>query len=74
MAFKVLEIIPDSNIAEVEFEEETKTLKIQYVRNQRTYLFDGVGADVAAGFETSGLKADAWYRANVKGRYPYREV
>lgn len=74
MPFKPLEIITDSNIAEVSFDAETKTLKIVYVRDNRTYDFYGPSADVAAEFETSGLKADAVYRASVKGRFPYKEV
>lgn len=74
MAFKALDIIPDSNIAEVSYDEAAKTLQIVYVRNSRTYLFDGPTADVAAKFENSGLKADAVYSAEIKGRFPYRET
>lgn len=74
MAFRALSIIPDSNIAGCEYDEEVKTLQIIYQRDSRTYNFFGVPANVAAGFETSGLKADSVYRSTIKGRYPYQEV
>jgi hypothetical protein len=74
MAFKPLQIIPDSNIAGASFDEETKTLQIVYQRDSRTYEFYGPSADVAAKFENSGLKADAVYRAEIKSRFPYQEV
>ena len=75
MAFQPIEFVPDSNIAgPVEYDDETKTLRIVFVRNNRTYEYSEIDAKTVEGFSTSGLTAGKYLNAYIKGRFPYAEV
>lgn len=73
MAFVSIPISASANIAAVEFEEETKTLRIIFVRDDRSYLYHDVPANVAEGFRSSGLTAGRYFLSAIKNRYGYEE-
>jgi len=73
MAFVPITIVPSSNILAVEYEADTKTLRIVFVRDQRTYLYHDVDSTTAEGFRTSGLSAGRYFRASIMNRYAYEE-
>lgn len=74
MAFKAISLIPGTNIQAAEYDEESKTLRIRFVRGDRTYEYPGVDATTANGFSTSGLSSGQFFRANILNRYPAIEV
>lgn len=74
MAFQRLQFRPSTNIQDVLWEAESKTLQVVFWRQDRTYNFYAVPVDVADGFETSGLSAGKWFNLRVAGQFSYDEI
>ena len=72
--FHPLAIAPSTNVAAVWYNESAQTLRVQFHRNNRTYEYYQVQADVAAGFEHSRLSAGKYLNLYVAGVFPYAEI
>ena len=72
--FRPLPIAPSTNVAVAWYNESAQTLRVQFHRNNRTYEYYQVPADVAAGFEHSRLSAGKYLNLYVAGVFPYAEI
>lgn len=74
MAVRVIQSQPSTNIAQVSYDDETMTLIIRFVRGNRTYTYKQVPANVADGFATSGMRANAYFNQTVLNQYQHQEL
>lgn len=61
-----------TNIAEVEFDDSTDTLRVTF-QDGRQYDYFNVPASVARSFQAAG-SAGQFLQRQIKGRYGYEEV
>ena len=74
MSFRTVQTRSSTNVAAVEYDDETLDLVITFHRNMRRYRYSPVPADAVLGFTTSGLTAGKYFQLYVEGQYPYEEL
>ena len=74
MAFRTIPTAYSSNIAlnGVSYEDDSKTLRIVFLRNQRTYSYSGVDVKTAEGFSRASSPGN-YFRAYILNQYGYAE-
>lgn len=73
MSLRSIPISPSTNIQAVDYDDETSEMYITFVRGPQ-YLYRQVGQTVADGFQTSGIPAGSYFRANILNQYDYERV
>ena len=69
---RTIRIRPSSNIAFVEYDDETKRLQVSF-QSGSTYEYEGVPANIANGFETAASPG-RYFNALVKDIYLGTEI
>jgi KTSC domain len=72
MAYQSISFRPSTNILSVQWDPETKTLRVQFIRDGRTYIYEGVDAQTAEGFSRAP-SAGIYLNQFIKNVYPYSE-
>lgn len=71
--YRTIPASPSTNIASVEYDDQTGTLRIRFVRaGQPPYLYFDVPKTVADGFATSGMTAGKYFRLAILNQYAYQ--
>jgi hypothetical protein len=75
MSFRPIPTAPSSNIAPngVSYEDDSKTLRVVFLRNGRTWDFTGVDVKTAEGFSRAS-SAGRYFLAFVRDLFPGVEV
>jgi hypothetical protein len=74
MALRDIEITPGTNLQSVAYDDDTSDLFIVFQRGDAQYVYHQVSQTTADGFQTSGLPAGAYFRANILNQYGYERV
>jgi hypothetical protein len=72
MAYQSIQFRPSTNIAAVQYDPETKDLRVQFLRSGRIYVYEGVDANTAEGFSRAP-SAGQYLNAFIKNAYPFEE-
>lgn len=62
------------NIKAVQYDDDTLTLYVIFQRGDATYTYSGVPQQVAEGFTTSGMRANAFFNQSILNQYPAQRM
>lgn len=66
---------PSTNIKSVAYDDDTLTLYVTFQRGDAVYAYGpGVPAQIAEGFQTSGMRANAYFNSAVLNQYPAQRM
>lgn len=72
LMYRQIPASPSTNIALVEYDDQTGTLRVSFVRaGQPPYLYFDVPKTVADGFATSGMTAGKYFRYAILRQFQY---